>query len=62
MHKCAVLIGKKSIDGSIKDELIITATITGTFFGLKTVKLKLSKASLDAMDVMKLAGAICIEE
>ena len=53
---------KKSIDGSIKDGLVVTATITGTFFGLKTVKLKLSKASLDAMDVMELAGAICIEE
>lgn len=52
---------KKSIGGSVKDGLIVTATITGTFFGLRTVKLKLSKASLDAIDVMKLAGAVCIE-
>ena len=28
-------------------------------FVLKTAKLKPSKASLDAMNIMKLAGAIC---
>ena len=30
----------------------------GTFYVLKAANVKLSKASLDAMDVMKLAGGI----
>ena len=49
---------KKNIEDSIKDELTITATTTGTFYLLKTGNLKSPKASLDAMDIMKLAGVI----
>ena len=49
---------KKNIEGSIKDGLMITATTTGIFFALKTANLKPPKASLDAMDIMKLAGGI----
>ena len=29
------------------------------YFALKTTNVKSSKASLDAMDIMKLAGGIC---
>ena len=50
---------KKNIEDSIKDGLIITATTTGIFFALKAANVKLPKASLDAMDIMKLAGGIC---
>ena len=49
---------KKSIEDSIKDELLITATTTGVFYVLKTANVKPPKASLDAMDIMKLAGGI----
>ena len=49
---------KKNIEGSIKDGLIITATTTGIFFALKTANVKPPKASLDAMDIMKLASGI----
>ena len=49
---------KKNIEGSIKDGLMITATTTGIFFALKTANLKPQKASLDAMDIMKLARGI----
>ena len=47
---------KKNIEDSIKDGLIITATTTGIFCVLKATNLKPPKASLDAMDIMKLAG------
>ena len=47
------MIGKKD---SIKDVLIITALKTATFYALKVANPKSRKASLDAMDVMKLAG------
>ena len=50
---------KKNVEDPIKDGLIITATTTGTFFTLKEANLKLLKASLDAMDVIKLASGIC---
>ena len=50
---------KKSIEDSIKDGLIITATTTGIFFALKATNVKPPKASLDAMDIMKLAAGIC---
>ena len=50
---------KKNIEGSIKDGTIITATTTGIFFALKAAKVKPPKASLDAMDIMKLADGIC---
>ena len=49
---------KKNTEDSIKDGLIITATTTGIFFGLKAANVKPPKASLDAMDIMKLAGGI----
>lgn len=50
---------RKNIEDSIKDGLIITATTTGIFFVLKAANVKPPKASLDATDVMKLAGEIC---
>ena len=50
---------KKDIEDSIKDGLIITATTTGIFFALKVANVKPPKASLDAMDIKKLAGGIC---
>ena len=52
---------EKNIEDSIKDGLIITATTTGMFYVLKAANVKLPKASLDAMDIMKLAGGICRE-
>ena len=39
--------------------MIIAIGAAGIFFGLKTVNVKLPKASLDAMDIIKLAGGIC---
>ena len=50
---------RKNIEDSLKDGLIITIVATGIFFGLKAVNVKPPKASLDAMDIMKLAGGIC---
>ena len=50
---------KKSIEDSIKDTLNITVTATGIFFALKAANVKPPKASLDAMDIIKLAGGIC---
>ena len=49
---------KKDIEYSVKDGLIIRATTTRIFFALKLANVKPSKASLDAMDIMKLAGEI----
>ena len=49
---------KKNIEDFIKDGIIITATTTGIFFALKVANEKPPKASLDAMDIMKLAGGI----
>ena len=49
---------EKNIESSIKDGLIITITTTGIFYVLKAANLKPPKASLDAMDIMKLAGGI----
>ena len=43
---------------SIKDRLIITVTTTRIFFVLKAANVKPPKASMDAMDIMKLAGGI----
>ena len=48
------MIGRKTL----KTLLIITATTTEIFFALKAVNVKPPKASLDAMDIMKLAGGI----
>ena len=53
---------KKIVEDSIKDRLIITAAViitAGIFFALKAANVKPPKASLDAMDIMKLAGGIC---
>ena len=49
---------KKNIEDSIKDRLITTATTTGIFYVLKAENVRPPKASLDAMDIMKLAGGI----
>ena len=49
---------KKNIEDSIKDGLIITTAATGIFFALKAANVKPPKVSLDAMDIMKLAGGI----
>ena len=49
---------KKNIEDSIKDGLITTATTTEIFYILKAANVKPPKASLDAMDIMKLAGGI----
>ena len=50
---------EKSIEDSIRDGLTITIGATGMFFGLKAAKVKPPKASIDAMDILKLAGGIC---
>ena len=49
---------RKNIEDSIKDGLFITATTTGIFYVLKAANVKPPKPSLDAMDIMKLAGGI----
>ena len=49
---------KKNLENSIKDRVIITATITGIFFALKAANVKLPKASLDVTDIMKRTGVI----
>ena len=49
---------KKIIEDSIKDGFIITITTTGIFYGLKAANIKPPKASMDAIDIMKLAGRI----
>ena len=50
---------KKKVEDSINDGLIITCAATGIFLALKAVNVKLPKASLDAMDIMKLTGSVC---
>ena len=50
---------RKNIEDSIQNGLIITATTTGIFYVLKAANVKPPKASLDAMDIMKLVGRIC---
>ena len=50
---------KKNTEDSIKDGIIITVTTNGIFFALKPANIKPPKASLDVMDIMKLAGGIC---
>ena len=49
---------KKNIEDFIKDGLIITITTTGIFYALKAANVKPPKASLDTMDMIKLAGGI----
>ena len=50
---------KKNIEDSIKDGWVITATTTRIFFAQKAANVKPPKASLDAMDIMKLTRGIC---
>ena len=50
---------KKNVEDSIKDGLIITATTTVIFYALKVANLKPLNASMDTINVMKLAGGIC---
>ena len=50
---------KKNVKDSIKDALIITPTTTGIFFSLRATNAKPPKASLDVMDIIKLAGGLC---
>ena len=50
---------KKSIEDSLKDELIITIGAAGIFFGLKAANVKPPEGSLDAMNILKLTGEIC---
>ena len=49
---------KKNGEDSIKDGLIIAATTTGIFYVLKVANVKPPKASVDSMNIMKLAGGI----
>ena len=50
---------RNNIEDSIKDGLIITIGAAGIFFALKAANVKPPKASLDAMDLLKLTGGIC---
>ena len=52
---------EKNVEDSIKDGQIITATTTGICYALKAANVKPPKASMDAIDIMKLAGGICGE-
>ena len=49
---------EKYIEDSIKDRLIITATAMGIFYVLKAAGMRPPKVSLDAMDIVRLAGGI----
>ena len=50
---------RKNIEDSRKDGLIITIGAARIFFGLKMANVKPPKASLDAMDILKLTCGIC---
>ena len=50
---------EKNIEDSLKDGLIITIGVAGIFYGLKAANIKPPKASLDAIDLLKLTGGIC---
>ena len=50
---------EKNIEDSLKDGLIITIGAAEIFYGLKVANVKPPKASLDAMDILKLTGGIC---
>ena len=49
---------EENSEGSIRDGSIITATFSEILFVLKAANLKPTKAFLDGMDIMKLAGGI----
>ena len=50
---------KKEIEDSLKDGFIIIIGAARIFYGLKAANIKPPKASLDAMDIMKIADVIC---
>ena len=50
---------KKNIEDSLKDGLMITLGVAGIFYRLKGANVEPPKASLDAMNILKLAGGIC---
>ena len=50
---------KRNIEDSLKDGLIINIGAAGIFYSLKAANVKPPKASLDAMDLLKLTGGIC---
>ena len=50
---------RKNIEDSMKDGLIITIGVAGILFRLKAANVKPPKASLDAMDILKLIGEMC---
>ena len=50
---------RKNIEDSLRDGLIITIGTAGIFFGLNAADVKPTKASLDAMDILKLTDEIC---
>ena len=52
------MIGKKNVEDSMKDGLIVTATTTRIFSIVKAGNVKPPNTSLDAMDIMKLTGGI----
>ena len=60
-NKWVLLIGKKNIEDSLKNGIIITIGATGIFFGQKTLNIvkppKISK--LGIMDIMTLTSGIC---
>ena len=49
---------KKNTEDTIKDGLINTGTTMWIFFALKAANVKPRKASMDAMDIMKLTAGI----
>ena len=56
-NKWVALIWKK-IEDFVQDWLIISIITTGIFYTLKASSVKQPKASVDAMDIMKLPGRI----
>ena len=56
--KLVLLIGKNTRD-SIKDGLIITATVTAIIFALKAADVKPPNLILGAMIIIKLADSMC---
>ena len=49
---------KKNVEDSVKDGLIVRVTITAIFYAVKPENVKPPKASMDAMNIMRLAGGI----
>ena len=50
---------KKDIEDPLKDALLITIGTARIFCSLMAANVKPLKASLDAMDILKVAGGIC---